>query len=130
MDLKKQFESLVEQFKDDIEYISEGIIIDVTEQIHKQMKEKNITRSQLAQKLGCSNAYITKLLNGGENLTLKKIVQIAHALECSIDFVLLPKQYEMKRHITFNTKKLDTTGYSQQLNLEDAYEQRNGAIAA
>ena len=90
MKLQNQFEALIEKHKNTIDYISEGLLIDVTEQMLEQLATQKITRGQLAQKLGCSNAYITKLLNGTENLTLKKLVQIAQALSCSIDFALIP----------------------------------------
>ena len=131
MDLKKQFDVLIKQYSDNFDYLYEGALIDVMEQIHERMAEKNLSRTQFAQKLGCSNAYITKLLNGGENLTLKKLVQIAQVLDCSFDVALVPDHYEVKRYITFNSNKTDTMGYTQPLVLKESYEQqRYSPIAA
>jgi len=38
----------------------------------------------LAQRLGVSKAFVTKLLNGNPNLTIKTMVAIAGALECTL----------------------------------------------
>jgi transcriptional regulator with XRE-family HTH domain len=130
MEFKKKFDALVEQYKDNLDYLTEGVLIDVTEQFYTQMKNKGLNRTELAQKLNCSNAYVTKLLNGSENLTLRKLVQIAHVLDCTFDFALIPRQYEVKRHISFNAKKFDTTGYTQELKIEDTNDQPYSPIAA
>lgn len=119
---KEWFQGLVDKYKDDSEFIAEGLLIEVTEQIHKQLQTQNISRSQLAQKLSCSPAYITKLLNGAENLTLKKLVQIAQALNCSFDFVLLPIDLQVKRYYTFAPKKLAQDGFNQKVQLTENYE--------
>jgi len=124
------FQGLVDKYKDDLDYIVEGVLIDVTEQIIEQLEKKKLTRTQLAQKLNCSNPYVTKLLNGSENLTLKKLVQIAQVLECTIDFAFVPKQYDVRRHIIFNSKKLDTEGYTKPIKYENDYEQHTCQTAA
>lgn len=124
------FQGLVDKYKDDLDYIAEGVLIDVTEQIIVQLESKKLTRTQLAQKLNCSNAYVTKLLNGSENLTLKKLVHIAQVLDCNIDFAFVPKQCDVRRHIIFKSKRLDKTGYTKPIKCENDNEQHLSPLAA
>lgn len=48
--------------------------------IHYILGEKGITRSELAERMGVSPAYIDKILKGGENLTLEVIGKLGEAL--------------------------------------------------
>ena len=49
-------------------------------EIHRYLRENNITQSQLAERLGISSAMVTKLLSGKENLSLKTICSIEKAI--------------------------------------------------
>lgn len=51
-------------------------------------KEKNLTQSQLAEKLGMEKGQISKIENGKFNLTLATINKIASALGVRINFSL------------------------------------------
>src|SRR6266498_825348 len=84
MQPKKELKLFIEKYRNDPGYILEGVLIDITEQIARLMVEYKMNRVQLANKLKCSPAYITKLMNGDENLTVKKLVQIAMALGADI----------------------------------------------
>ena len=45
------------------------------------MIDTGMKRSELAERLGTSRAYVTKLLDGQENMTLKTVVRVAAALD-------------------------------------------------
>jgi transcriptional regulator with XRE-family HTH domain len=111
MALIDRYKKLADKYKNDPEYLLEGLMIDVTEQIVREMENNNISRTQLAQKLGCSNAYITKLLSGTGNLTLKKLLEISAALDCTLDLAFVPKKQieKQSRRTKFNN---DTTSRS------------------
>jgi transcriptional regulator with XRE-family HTH domain len=49
------------------------------------MKVKNISRADLARKLGTSRPYITRMLRANVNFTLKSLVQIARALNIRLN---------------------------------------------
>ncbi|MDR1581526.1 MAG: helix-turn-helix transcriptional regulator [Synergistaceae bacterium] len=49
------------------------------------MTEKNIGKAQLAKKIGVSKPYISKILRGDENFTVKTLAKVAFALGCEID---------------------------------------------
>ena len=57
-------------------YIAEIAVI-----IQKQRKEKGYTQMELAQKLGVSQAMVSRWENGEENITLATLVRIATALD-------------------------------------------------
>lgn len=66
----------------------EGLILDVTEEIWKVMEEKGWNKSELASALGKSKSYVTQLMNGNRNMTLRTLSDIAFALGVSIRVAL------------------------------------------
>ena len=54
-----------------------------------KMEELNWTQKVLAEKMGCTQQYISKVLKGSENLSIETICKIEDAL----DIRLLPKFY-------------------------------------
>lgn len=58
--------------------------LDVVDQIHHILEQKNMTQKDLAQKLGKSESEISKWLSGGHNITLKTIAKLEIALDATI----------------------------------------------
>lgn len=81
-----------DEWEDDAESEFYGVLLDVTEGIVKRMIEQNVRRSELAERLGTSRAYVTKLLDGQENMTLKTLVRVANALEMKVDTKFVPRE--------------------------------------
>jgi len=54
------------------------------------MKDRGLNRTALAEKIGTSPAYITKILRGDTNFTLDSMVRFALALDCELNFELQP----------------------------------------
>lgn len=52
------------------------------------MQEQGITRAELARRLGTSQAYITRVLSGNANFTLKTISKLAMALGMELEIGL------------------------------------------
>ncbi len=69
-----------------------GVLLDVTEEIARGLVARNMKRSELAERLGTSRAYVTKLLDGQENMTLKTLVRVANALEMKVDTRFIPRE--------------------------------------
>jgi len=63
------------------------------------MEENGITRAELARRLNVSKAFVTKLLNGNPNLTIKTMVSLARILDCDLR-VELRGEREVKRKKT------------------------------
>ena len=71
-------------------YRAEGASIQFTEELVARMKASGINRSALAEKIGTSPAYVTKILRGDTNFTLDSMVKIADALGCELTIGLRP----------------------------------------
>jgi transcriptional regulator with XRE-family HTH domain len=84
MDVEQWFADELAQAKDRPTFILEGVVIDVTSQMFTRLEDLNLSRAELAERLGVSRQYVTKLLNGKPNLTLKSLVDIALALDMDI----------------------------------------------
>ena len=80
MSLNKSLEEYIKEYKDDPEFIAERIIVNIVEDIYRLMENKNISNADLAQKMGTSRPYISKLLNGNPNMTILTLVKVAKAL--------------------------------------------------
>lgn len=83
---------VIREHRDDPDYILEGLLLDLNEQIVSAMERAGLSRSELARKLGRSRAYVTQLLNGKPNLTLKTLVAIACALGGELSVGLQPQE--------------------------------------
>lgn len=71
-------------------YRAEGASIRFTEDLVAFMKTSGLTRTALAEKIGSSPAYVTKILRGETNFTLDSMVKIATALGCELTINLRP----------------------------------------
>jgi transcriptional regulator with XRE-family HTH domain len=69
-------------------YAGEELTFNVTEELLIIMEDKGITKSQLAEKLGKTKAYVSQLLSGSRNMTLRTLSDLCFALGVtpSVDF--------------------------------------------
>jgi transcriptional regulator with XRE-family HTH domain len=70
----------------------DGPIVEFTEDLCRLMKEKDVSRAELAKRIGTSRAYVTKLLGGNANFTLATMVKLAFALEGTLHVHIADKQ--------------------------------------
>jgi hypothetical protein len=80
----------VEEFEKDPDYIAQTLALQITEQAIELMQESNVSRTKLAELMGVSKAYVTRLLNAPPNLTLRSIAQLALVLGTKPHASLLP----------------------------------------
>jgi transcriptional regulator with XRE-family HTH domain len=78
------FAELFQQAARHLDYWVEGAILEFTEDVVQRMEEQGISRSALASRLNVRPAYITKILKGENNFTLRKMVEVARSLECEL----------------------------------------------
>lgn len=57
---------------------------EIAMQMLDKMEALGINQNQLADKMGCSRQYISKVLKGRENLSLETLYKIEKALDISI----------------------------------------------
>ncbi len=58
----------------------EELILEVTEVLCELLEQEKISRKELADRLGKSKGFVSQLLNGGRNLTLRTVADIIHVL--------------------------------------------------
>lgn len=111
MDTERWFRKKLEKFKDDTDFYAEQLILDLTERIVAVMKELDISRAELAKRLGVSKAFVTKLLNGNPNMTLRTMASIAKSLECAINIDLCPEDIKVTKVYTSHRKAFEDRDY-------------------
>jgi transcriptional regulator with XRE-family HTH domain len=57
------------------------LITEITNEVNWRMREDDVTRADLAGRMGVSPGRISQVLSGGENLTLRTLVSLATALD-------------------------------------------------
>ncbi|KQN53181.1 helix-turn-helix transcriptional regulator [Erwinia sp. Leaf53] len=72
----------VESSTDDHARVAAGeeLTFDVTEDILIIMEDKDISKKELADKLGKTKAYVSQLLSGSKNMTLRTLSDVCHAI--------------------------------------------------
>lgn len=85
--------ALVEQIQSSDAYAEISIREAAAEAIFEAMEKREISRAELARRLGKSRPYITKLLSGEENLSIETLAKIFRVLDCEfrIDYSLSKK---------------------------------------
>ncbi|MHB8368649.1 MAG: helix-turn-helix domain-containing protein [Leptospirales bacterium] len=81
----KAYEDLYKEAQKDPAYWTAKVTHSFAISINNMMVEKNITKTDLAKKIGVSKAYITKVLRGEANFTVETMVKFSMALGCVID---------------------------------------------
>ncbi len=82
MKASERFEQLLENAKQSDEFWAEKAILEYTEELIAQMELKNMSRSELAERLGGKKpAFVTKLLRGNNNFTFDTACRLARALD-------------------------------------------------
>ena len=67
------------------EYRQEELALDIAMHVNKRLKHLELTRSDLARRMGVSPAYVTQLLGGKPNMTLSTMVRLADALKLGLN---------------------------------------------
>ena len=71
---------LLKEFKNDPDYIYEGLKYDLSEQLYKLMVKKGLTKKELAERMGVSPAYVSKIF-GADNISLRTVAKVLAALD-------------------------------------------------
>ncbi|MGI8739492.1 MAG: helix-turn-helix domain-containing protein [Gammaproteobacteria bacterium] len=96
-DLKEtRYSDFLREARESNEYWTEAAIFDFTNDLALLIKENNMTRTQLAQRIGSSQAYITKVLGGNVNFTLASMTKLAGAFDRVVRVHLAPKQARVR----------------------------------
>jgi transcriptional regulator with XRE-family HTH domain len=76
----KSFSELYREAERHPDYWIAGVILEFTESVVREMARQGLTRTALAERLGTTPAYVTKILRGKVNFTLATMARLSHAL--------------------------------------------------
>ena len=76
--------TILDEYLEDEEFrrlfAQEDLIMEVTETLCELLEKEKVSRKELADRLGKTKGFVTQLLNGGRNLTLRTVADILHVL--------------------------------------------------
>ena len=101
----------------------EDLIMAVTESFCGILEYENITRSELAKLMGKTKGYISQILSGGRNITLRSLSDIANYLgyTVKIDFKRKKEKQQNTYQIDwdFNSEKIGKSEISIKASADD-----------
>ena len=65
-----------------------ALVTQLTNEINWLMRERGLTRADLAARMGVSAGRVSQILGGGENLTLRTLAALSTALDARFDIQL------------------------------------------
>jgi transcriptional regulator with XRE-family HTH domain len=81
MKLSEWFDQKIRELEGDFEFRLEKLMYGLTEKIYQKMEDNKLNRVKLAKNMNVSSAYVTKILRGNSNLTVKSLLRLADALD-------------------------------------------------
>lgn len=71
--------------------------LDFAVKLLHSMERRGISKKELAERLGTSQAYITKVFRGNVNFTLTSMTKLVQALDSKLSIQIVPKEENVKR---------------------------------
>jgi transcriptional regulator with XRE-family HTH domain len=65
-----------------------ALVTQLTNEINWHMRERGLSRADLAARMGVSPGRVSQILGGGENLTLRTLAALSTALDARFDIQL------------------------------------------
>jgi len=84
-------EEKIEEFRDHPDFVAHQVLLDLNEQILARMNELGLRNKDLADLLGVARSYVSRLLDGRPNLTIRSLAAIAIALDVQLTVSLQPR---------------------------------------
>ena len=84
----KSFAGIFDQTRQTDAFWEEGAILSFTGSVMERLEALGMTKKNLADMLNVSPAYVTKLIGGSNNFTLRTMVRIARQLKCELNISL------------------------------------------
>lgn len=85
---------------DDKELARERIIYNTTEDILLLLQDAGLNKNELARKLEKSTPYVSQLLDGKRNMTLKTLSDIAYALDAEAKVIIIKDNKDVSHQVT------------------------------
>ena len=84
------FKHLFDEARRDPDFYKELAILEFTEELYRIMQEKEVSHTELGRRISSSQAYVSRVLNGGANFTLATMTKLGAALGMELRMHLAP----------------------------------------
>jgi transcriptional regulator with XRE-family HTH domain len=68
----------------------EALVAEASEMIARLMAEQNVSKADLARRLNKSRAWVTQLLSGQANMTIRTLAEVVYALDAEVKLQAKP----------------------------------------
>jgi transcriptional regulator with XRE-family HTH domain len=76
----RKYTELLTRARESVEYWTQSAMRSFVSDVLRRMEGRKTSRADLAEKMGVSPAYVSKILRGDVNFTLESMVKVASAL--------------------------------------------------
>ena len=88
MNISDYFESKISSESERRRYIQNSVIVDTAMALNRALKISGCTQRELADRLGRTEGYVSQVLSGGGNVTLRTLGDFAYGLNCVVNIAL------------------------------------------
>ena len=81
---KTAFEQFLENSANRSMFEQEKLFVEITELLANAMESQRVSRAELAKRLGKSKAFVTQVLRGRHNMTLRTLADLFNAMDCRV----------------------------------------------
>lgn len=121
--------SALDKIRESEEYLAEFCISQFTEELYRLMDELNVSQKQLAEEVGKSTSYISRVLNGNANLTAKTMSTLAAALDANVHVHLAPKTAYVN-WVDVHSSDHQAAGFVYRFTGKPVFKTRNSRVGA
>ncbi len=91
------YSDLWRDLESDYEYLTEKNILEFTLQLYQLMEKRGVTKTELAEAIDSSQAYITKVFKGNANFTVATMTKLANAIDGQLSIHVTGKEEKRQR---------------------------------
>jgi transcriptional regulator with XRE-family HTH domain len=73
----------------------EALVAEASEVIARLMHDQNMSKADLARRLNKSRAWVTQLLSGKANMTIRTLAEVAYALGAEVNLQAQPHNWKV-----------------------------------
>ena len=107
----------------------EALVAEASEVIAKLMADQNVNKAELARRLNKSRSWVTQLLSGKANVTVRTLAEVAHVLNAELKLRAQPPHGQPASKLGSGTQgsfKSDKFTVDLQKGWGDVFELRSG----
>jgi len=132
MALSKALQEFIEQAKEHDTYWVEQAKLDFAQELESRLLGIGMTYSAMAEKIGTSPAYISKVFRGDSNLTIESMVKFARSTGGNLNIQIVDEEADTKQweeFLTHETQVGRTTPNTETVvRIRDYLNKKNGTV--